>query len=130
MHLNLYLFQYPKRHESVRNSREGLPPNSWKIALLFYLSVCDSGSELTTDLGVGGSNPSGRAIQISNYAPQVRSSFQSILCFQASFFQAVAASKKFQMMAAAEVNSNPPSSPFFQNFARGGILLCGFLTPL
>jgi len=52
---------FPQWCGSAWNSREGLSPNRWKIAPLFCVGSCDSGSKLTTDLGVGGSNPSGRA---------------------------------------------------------------------
>src|SRR4029077_12491223 len=77
IHGKMFPSLFPQCRGSTRNSWEGLSPILWIIALVLCLSSCDSALKLTTDLGVGGSNPSGRA-RLFRHLRIVRSSVQLI----------------------------------------------------
>ena len=59
----MFPFLFPQCRVTEYNSKKVLLLFTLEVALSFCLSSCDSVLKLTTDLGVGGSNPSGRAME-------------------------------------------------------------------
>ena len=63
----------------MRRDREGLIPFTREIALRLRLVLCESGFEKTTNLGVPGSNPSGRANGFNT--------LRTVVCSSSNLFQ-------------------------------------------
>src|SRR5262249_53242081 len=76
----------PEGDKGGRSGRDWRKPETKKVGYLFRLVFCNSAFEATSDLRVGGSNPSGRARDFSNLHPRslMLCPLVSTTCFQTS----------------------------------------------